>query len=340
MKRANDIEEQAAQWLVQLDSTGSPEKWAALDAWLAASPRNRAAFLRLSVAWSRSDNLRRLRPLDGEVDPDVLSTSARRRRERPVWLRPRWAGGLAAAAAVALVGFGATLWTNATPSAREIYSTELNKPAEEFILQDGSKVVLNTDSEVRVQFTPTHREVKLVRGEALFKVAHNAQRPFDVVAGNATVRAVGTAFSVRVRDRSYVDVIVTEGRVALNPPSSAILDAGQAASLIGSRVQTWQVEGGEIERKLQWIDGQIAFTGESLDEAIDEFNRYNRTRIVIADPEVGARRISGVFKALDPEEFAKALDSWGIRARTSDTLLGPRTIRLETKQAPPPPRSD
>jgi transmembrane sensor len=337
MKRANDIEEQAAQWLVQLDSTGSPEKWAALDAWLAASPRHRAAFLRLSVAWSRSDNLRRLRPLDGEVDPDLLSASARRQRERRAWLRPQWAGGLAAAAALAIVAIGTSVWTSSTPSAREIYSTQLSKPAEEFILQDGTSVVLNTDSEVRVQFTPTHREVKLVRGEALFKVAHNAERPFDVVAGNATVRAVGTAFSVRVRDRSYVDVMVTEGRVALNPPSSAMLVAGQAASLIGSRVQTWQVEGGEIERKLQWIDGQIAFTGESLNDAATEFNRYNRTRIVIADPEVGSKRIIGVFEALDPDEFAKALESWGIRARTSDTMFGPRTIRLEPKQASPPP---
>jgi transmembrane sensor len=337
MKRANDIEEQAAQWLVQLDSTGSPEKWAALDAWLAASPRHRAAFLRLSVAWSRSDNLRRLRPLDGEVDPDLLSRGARRQRERRAWLRPRWAGGVAVATALALVAFGTSLWTSSASGTREIYSTQLDKPAEEFILQDGSKVVLNTDSEVRVQFTSTHREVKLVRGEALFKVAHNAERPFDVVAGNAIVRAVGTAFSVRVRDRSYVDVMVTEGRVALNPPSSALLVAGQAASLVGSRVQTWQVEGGEIERKLQWLDGQIAFTGESLSEAITEFNRYNRTRIVIENPEVGAKRISGVFEALAPDEFAKALDSHGVRVRISDTVFGPRTIQLEPKQAPPPP---
>jgi transmembrane sensor len=335
MKRANDIEEQAAKWLVQLDSTGSPEKWAALDAWLAASPRHRAAFLRLSVAWSRSDNLRRLRPLDGAADPDLLSSGARRQREH-VWLRPRWAGGLAAAAALALVAFGTSMWTSSTPSAREIYSTQLDKPAEEFILQDGSSVVLNTDSEVRVQFTPTHREVKLVRGEALFKVAHNSARPFDVVAGNATVRAVGTAFSVRVRDRSYVDVMVTEGRVALNPPSSAILEAGQAASLIGSRVETWSVEGGEIERKLQWIDGQIAFTGETLNEAATQFNRYNRTRIAIADPEVAAKRISGVFEALEPEEFAKGLDALNVRVRTSDSLFGPPTLWLEPKQAPPP----
>ena len=333
MKRATEIEAEAAKWLVQLDSHGSPERWAALDAWLSSSPRHRAAFLRLSVAWTRSENLRRLRPLDPDVDPDLLRHHIRRSQERPRWLRPRWIVS-GAAAAIAVLALGVSLWSRSEPGGAEIYATQIDRPAEEFILQDGSSVVLNTNSEVRVNFTPTHREVKLLRGQALFKVTHNAERPFDVVAGSATVRAVGTAFSVRVRDRTYVDVLVTEGRVALNPPSNATLGAGQAASLVGARVQQWDVDSEGMARKNAWIEGQLAFKGETLSEAVAEFNRYNRRRMVIPDPAVGAKRVAGTFSALEPESFLKAMGpALGVRGRVSDSFFGPRVIRLEARES-------
>src|SRR5262245_9770486 len=71
-RRANDIEEQAAQWVARIDLRGTPEEWTALDAWLNTSPRHRAALLRLSVAWRRADELKKLAPPSGVVDPDLL----------------------------------------------------------------------------------------------------------------------------------------------------------------------------------------------------------------------------------------------------------------------------
>jgi transmembrane sensor len=334
MKRANDIEEEAAKWLVQLDSQGSPERWAALDAWLSSNPRHRAAFLRLSVAWTRSDNLRRMRPLEGTVDPDLLSAHSRRSREWSSWLRPRWALA-AAAAALAVVALGVTLWTRSEARDAEIYATQIAKPAEEFILQDGSTVVLDTDSEVRVRFTPGHREVKLLRGQALFKVTHSTERPFDVVAGGATVRAVGTEFSVRISGAaSKVDVLVTEGRVALNAPWSTTLAAGQAASLNGASVETRDVQGDEITRSLAWVEGNLSFSGATLNEVVSEFNRYNRRRIVIPDPALGRKRVSGTFSAFDPQSFIDATGpGLGVHGRVTDSFFGPRVIRLEATGA-------
>jgi transmembrane sensor len=340
MKRASDIEEEAAKWLVQLDSQGSPERWAALDAWLNANPRHRAAFLRLSVAWTRSDNLRRLRPLDPHVDPDLLSRNARRRRERPAWLRPIWVLGTTAAA-IGIVALGLSLWKGSEVRDSDIYASQIDEPAKEIILQDGSSVVLNTDSEVRVKFTPSHRQVTLLRGEALFKVSHNAERPFDVVAGRATVRAVGTAFSVRVLDRSRVDVLVTDGRVALNPPSGETLDKGEAARLVGESVHRRRVESSEIASKLAWIEGRVVFRGETLNEVAAEFNRYNRRRMVIPDPVVGTRRVNGRFSALEPEAFLEAIGpTLKVRGRVSDSFFGPEVIRLEANDGESIPRSD
>jgi transmembrane sensor len=334
MKRANDIEEEAAKWLVQLDSQGSPERWAALDAWLSSNPRHRAAFLRLSVAWTRSDNLRRLRPLEGGVDPDLLSAHSRRSREWAGWLRPRWGLGVVTAA-LAVVALGVMLWTRSEARDAESYATQIDKPAEEFILQDGSSVVLNTNSQVRVKFTPDHREVKLLRGQALFKVTHSTERPFDVVAGDATVRAVGTEFSVRVSDASSkVDVLVTEGRVALNPPWSATLAAGQAASLNGASLQTRDVEGDEIARSLAWVEGNLIFSGATLNEVVSQFNQYNRRRMVIPDPALGRKRVSGTFSAFDPQSFLDAAGpAMGVSGRVTDSFFGPRVIRLEATEA-------
>src|SRR6185312_7486227 len=72
IETAEHIEETAAGWVTRIDLHGTPDEWARLDAWLAASPRHRAAFLRLSVAWRRADQLRHLASLGSEVDEDLL----------------------------------------------------------------------------------------------------------------------------------------------------------------------------------------------------------------------------------------------------------------------------
>ena len=345
--------------MARVDQRKSPEVDAALDGWLAENPRHRAAFLRLSVAWRRADELRKLAPLNGEVDEDLLDPArwnglepdddvlegsvAAVRAEHEESLRSRWhrfaanraplrsvrlAASLAVLAVAGLVGFGG--WYTFAQSGVETYVTRVGD-FHRFALPDGSSVALNTNSEVRVRYTRTLREVQLVRGEALFEVAKNPSRPFDVEAGDTTVRAVGTAFSVRIRDQDRVDVVVSEGRIAINPPSQQTFAAGSVATVRNGRVVATVVSEDDINSRLSWTASRLRFKDAALSEVADEFNRYNARRLVVPDPRVAAIRIGGTFNATDPDAFADTMARMAdLRVVRVDGRFGADVIRLES----------
>ena len=178
------------------------------------------------------------------------------------------------------------------------------------MLDDGSVIDLNTNSAVRVRLGRL-REVQLERGEGRFEVAPDSARPFVVTAAGANVRALGTAFTVRLRAPAQVDVLVSEGRVAIAseqvrraPP----LYANEAAVVLPNRMSVTRIEPQLLARRLAWTSGRIVLQGETLSEAIAEFNRYN-TRQLAFEPSIGALRVAGSFNATDPESFAAALAS-------------------------------
>ena len=180
------------------------------------------------------------------------------------------------------------------------------------VLEDGSVIDLNTDSDVRVRLRGDRREVKLLRGEGRFQVAPDKNRPFTVAAADTAVRAVGTAFTVRLHGSDQVDVLVSEGTVAVEsarvqhtPP----LTAGDAAIVLPDRVSVSRVEPQLLARRMAWTSGRLEFRGETLGEAVQEFNRYNRRQIRLSDTSLGGLRVGGSFGATDPESFASALGS-------------------------------
>jgi transmembrane sensor len=180
------------------------------------------------------------------------------------------------------------------------------------VLEDGSVVDLNTNSQVRVRLGDARREVRLTRGEGRFQVAHDVNRPFVVAANEAAVRAVGTAFTVRLRDASQVEVVVAEGKVAIAAPrvtDAPPLAAGETAVVQPGHVSVSPMSPQAIERKLAWTSGRLEFRGERLADAVAEFNRYNLRQIRLASPALGSLRVGGNFKATDPESFAAALAS-------------------------------
>jgi transmembrane sensor len=252
---------------------------------------------------------------------------------------------------VALAAVGAVAWYSYERTGWHEYTTDFGGLSR-IVLDDGSIVNLNTNTQMRVQLTAEQRHIVLERGEALFKVAHDTTRPFDVDAGDTTVRAVGTEFSVRVREPAEasggakdIEVLVKEGRVAIDPPKKnakpleraeqlpktiSTLSAGEAVTITATRVTTEQpqmqvqkVAEADVDKKLLWTEGRLWFERQTLKDVVTEFNRYNRRQMVIADPAIENLRIGGGFEATDPESFIAALETtFGIRAFPSPSSDG------------------
>jgi transmembrane sensor len=217
-------------------------------------------------------------------------------------------------------------------------------------LNDGTTVDLNTNTALETRLSGARRDIRLMRGEALFHVAHDSTRPFYVTAGTTIVRAVGTSFSVRIRDSDHVDVLVAEGRVAVGPPSTHDLDrptlfptastvgAGESASVQGGSLAVKRLLQQEVNRKLAWTARHLAFRGETLEAAVEEFNRYNQRQLTIGDGSIREVRVGGIFMTTDPQSFMAALRRpFGIRAVTPQTTAAQRNgdIRLMTEDGPP-----
>lgn len=321
MKTASDIEKEAAAWIARRDAShGADAVEREFEAWIEVDIRHRVAYLRLNAAWKKTLLAEKLRPLDGPIDRNLLAPA------EPV-ARRRFTTWLAAVAAVMLISVGVTIWFAVDAQRGEVYRTAVGH-FERIRLEDGSAIELNTDSELRVRMTDQQRLVSLIRGEAHFKVAHDASRPFDVEAGGTRVRAVGTAFSIRLRDGRHAEVLVTEGRVAITPPdfklqeisaSMPTLAAGELAVVEPERVDIESVSTDAIVRRLAWTEGKLVFDEDTLTTAVAEFNRYNRQQLVIADPALATLHVGGNFEATDLPSFLSALERvFGVRTQTAN----------------------
>jgi transmembrane sensor len=293
------INEEAASWAVRLDAGPlSEEEQRALDEWVARDSRHHGALVRARVHLT---DLQRLGALAGGRE-HIEAESALQRLGR----RKLLATGLAASA-VAAAGVGWFMFRDKG----ERYQTEIGE-MRRIPLSDGSTLVLNTASEVLVRFESERRNLMLVRGEALFEVAHDRTRPFIVQVSDVRVRAVGTVFAVRLRG-AEVDVTVSEGAVELahsTPDVSRsdvqrIVANEQSVIAPAHRAQVEKLAPDVLQRRLAWLDGMVAFDGEPLSEAVAEVNRHSRRQIVVDDVALSAQPIVGIFRAADAEGFCR-----------------------------------
>jgi len=338
MTSSDNIELQAAQWLVRRDGDDR-EQNAAFTAWLTADPRHRAEYLRLATAWGRTGHLQRLRPVDAHIDSDILL------RRRPRQGRLGGSRPFAFAAGIALAALGIVLVSRVSQERNELaYRTEVGGLSR-VVLADGSTVTLNTETEIRVRLLAKRREITLVRGEAQFTVVHDASRPFEVWAHGHVVRDVGTAFDVRLDSEQGMWVLVTEGQVALsgapsNPwftttnPSVTMVSAGESAVVSGKSVTVSHVGASESTRPLAWQVDELSFEGETLGEAVAEFNRYNERKLRIEDPEIAGLQIGGNFQALDVDSFVAALQrSFSLTIKKSSKKSSNDSLIIERSDA-------
>ncbi len=316
----------AAEWFAKRDRGLTAAEQDEFLQWLAADPRHGEWFALHRRLGGDFSVLAQWRPEHSEEpNPDLLARPRRRFR----WLVPV---SLAAAASLAVT----FVWWQIPPPAAE--TEEADAPAyERRILADGSTVELNRGAVVSVAFTAGERRVALVRGEALFTVTKNPLRPFIVRAGGVDVRAVGTAFNVRL-DAATVEVLVTEGRVQVKPPppvgaaaapavEAPVVTAGQRATV--SRDSATQprivaVTPEESARLLAWQPQLLDFSSVPLERAIVEFNRRNRVQFVIADAELAAMPIVASIRSDNVERFARFLaDTPGVlvERRSADEIV-------------------
>ncbi|MBI5382608.1 MAG: FecR domain-containing protein [Opitutae bacterium] len=318
------LDAHAADWLIAHDRGLTTEETNAFRRWLAADVRHAQAWAEAQQAWGRLDRM-----------PELASE---RQRVSRFSRRRLWQISGLAAAAVLVLGF--FMWQRPAPATVSTRAAMVRLMPRLQTLPDGSVVELNADSAVTTQFTAAERRVQLVRGEAHFSVKKDATRPFVVEAGGVAVRAVGTAFNVRLAS-SAVEVLVTEGRVRLDPPvptpatesvpamtqptptagglsEPAVLAAGQRAVVAQARAaipQVTDVSAEEMARALAWQALRLQFQDMPLDKVAAEFNRHCHTQLVV-HPAAADVLVAGVFRADNVEVFVQFLEQ-GFRIKAT-----------------------
>lgn len=317
----------AADWVARRDAGLSEGEQLEYSAWLDLSTAHRMAVEGLDFAWKMLD-----RPLTTGSADAVLSEIAQRARQR----RQRRTSAFKVASLALLLGAGfgwQALRPRSDSASPGVASAVILLPSIQS-LPDGSLAELRDGAEIAVEFTETQRRVVLRRGEVYFKVAKNSDRPFVVAAEGVEVRAVGTAFTVDL-GIGAVDVLVTEGKVAVVAPRSAaqvgaenveplMVTAGHG-TIVRTSVQPAPPEllalaAADLEARLAWRSARLEFSGTPLIEAVGLLNQHNHVQFTIEDPALARMRVSGIFRAVNTDAFVRLLESsFGVQSERRGT---------------------
>ncbi|MEJ7935488.1 FecR domain-containing protein [Sphingobium sp. AN558] len=291
LRQEQQIRAEAAAWLSRLQGQQTPELTKkAFRAWFDEDEAHRNAFGTATEIWDI---------LPGAVLFEIPQEPG----ERPPQQRRVMLFALAAAI-LAMIGIGYA-WLTPQPT---IYATALGRQ-ETILLSDGSRVDLNSDSQITMLYGSQERRLRLDRGEAMFHVRKDPHRPFIVVSGDERVRALGTTFVVRRLPRGSV-VTLTHGRVeiaraqGMRQVALAVLSPGERAT-ISPRAGVF-VDRPQIDIVTAWRNGEVIFEDASLMEAAGEMNRYAGSKSLVVDASVATLRISGIFGIDELEQFAIA----------------------------------
>lgn len=319
-KVSPEVAAEAAVWLARLHG---PSRTRQMEqeflAWQASSAAHREAFERCTDVWEDIPRIGLAAAYAGGASARAASTRSRKRRLEAAW---RW---VTASAVAGVVAAGVVLvlhWRG-----ENTYGTRVGEQRL-VVLEDGSRMLLNTDTRLRVDFKSAERTVEVRHGEAFFEVAKDARRPFVVRVAGTEVVAVGTAFAVRYAPVSRVadelTVTLVEGRVSVRPahrqagdslaPAHAItMSAGDRLLLDRQSPDAVfpvvaRVDRPDVARVMAWKRSETVFDDTSLADAVAEMNRYNRTPIVLFDGlESSNLRVSGLYRTDDSVGFANAV---------------------------------
>lgn len=306
--------QQSSEWIETLrrDDAQDNRRFAS---WLVESPRHvrtQLMMIALDEELSHIDPERRIPLPDRETCAAGTVSPFRQHRapHRPAFaaLRWKWAASLVLALGAIVASYSA--WNR---SDWQEYETTIGEQRS-LQLADGSRLHLNTSTLLAVRLTEQSREIRLLRGEALFKVHHNASRPFSVQTADATITAVGTEFNV-YRGPDATKVSVLEGRVRISSVVRAIpqaepqrlLAVGEEADVDrGGRIVSQRVT--DVSTRAAWTRRQLVFKQEPLANVVMQFNRYQQApRFRIEGEALAARKYSGIFDLDDPQSLEDLL---------------------------------
>lgn len=355
--KGRPVAEQAAAWLLAFDQgelTGDARQ--AFVAWVKESPAHIEEFLQVStldlMLVESPEKVAELDALVAEARGNVVDLVDARQTIEPAvpavgrrGLRPFW---VAATAAVVVAGVTLYVLWQPAGSPYQTYQTSFGEQRS-VVLQDDSLVVLNTESKLTITYTDTGRHAILHAGEALFEVSHDPSRPFTVDAGPAAIRVLGTTFNVyRLAEQTVVTVVEGEvsvaagdeyeegrrelpattltdlpgsGRTPRLPTDTLQLTAGQQVAVASTGAVDRQ-RPADLEQATAWTERRLVFDRERLSKVFEEFNRYNRRRLVLDVPALAEREITGVFNARDVETLLGFVEAQpGVRIlRGSDEI--------------------
>jgi transmembrane sensor len=295
---SQEIRQQAADWAVELTTTRpTAQRWDEFEGWIAMSPQHREAYTRAERAWRAS-------PTEVSQSNQCVETP---RRIPIILIQTRIALFAVIATVVVAVATGVVIWVNLHTPWTAYESLDNTR---DISLSDGSFVTLNSHSLIHFRVTFWSREVTMERGQGMFKVAHSFLRPFLVRANQTRVIAVGTQYLVHIVGPEEVDTLVIEGSVRVKNPGDGFIGPlilpGQMAISRNSHSVREVLQPAEIDRQTAWFSQPTEFNG-TLDEVIQRFNRYSSPRLIIVDPKLANRHVSGTYRRLDPLTFAHDL---------------------------------
>ena len=322
------IAEQAADWFVRLrDGTPSAQDREAFSEWLLDSPIHMHEYLAIAQLFgdlshidpNKEIDIESLLPADTE-NSNVISlkdiTAREEKGDEPVTgKRSRLPRGIAASIISFAIALGGVLWINQNGQ-QQHYATAIGEQRS-IALDDGSIIEMNTQSKLTVQLDKETRRVHLIKGEVIFDVQRDPDRPFIVDTGNAQVKVLGTKFNIYKQANNTV-VTVLHGKVTVastqNPTDTNTDDINRSVELtVGEQVQIAPQReliekiSVNVQKITAWQDRRLIFEAQTLEDIVNEFNRYNTHRIEVTDSELAKLTLSGVFESNDPDSLIKFL---------------------------------
>lgn len=304
--------DEATLWVSRIHTRSlSAEEKRLFSRWLNSNFRHQQAYDEMAATWSATSHTKDVPSFRAEAE--YLS---KRRIIKPIHIPFRqWATAAVILVFTSLIGLKMSHRPEGVPTEVQRYVTAPGEQRE-LTLEDGSRVLLNTRSQLEVAFSAEQRSVALLKGEAYFEVVNDANRPFLVTIDDVSVKAVGTAFNIYRRPLETL-ITIAEGivKIKANREAQSIQVDARHQVRIGNH-NILSVTSADLDAELAWQDKQMIFRDIPLNSVLKELNRYLLNPVSFNDSSLRQIKVSGTFDVREPEQMLRALlDSFNLVER-------------------------